>query len=158
MEMKKALQEQRRLLLQGSLGFGLGLMGWWPTTARACEFYTTHLRITHPWTRVSAPGQTTAIISLKFDEVTKSDRLIGVSTPVAQGAVLGGPGASESQALNYLVPAGRETLFSEQGLHIRLTGLRHPLEMARSYPLSLLFEQGGRVEADLSVDYEALTG
>lgn len=157
MSTKNTRHDQRRLLLKSSLGLGLGLgLSGWMAAARACEFYTTHLRITHPWTRVTAPGATTAIISLKFDEVTHSDRLIGVSTPVAQGAVLSGPDINESQALNFLIPAGGETLFSEQGLHIRLTGLRQPLEMARSYPLSLLFEHGGRVEADLSVDYEAL--
>lgn len=159
MSTKTSVQEQRRRLLKHSLGLGmgigLGLAGGLPA-ARACEFYTTHLRITHPWTRASVPGQTTAIVSLKFDEVTHSDRLIGLNTPVAQGAVLSGPGLGEPQALSFLVPAGRETWFSEQGLHIRLTGLRQPLEMARSYPLTLLFEHGGRVEADLSVDYEAL--
>lgn len=120
-------------------------------TARACEFFTATLRITHPWTRATAPGDPFAVVCLTFDEVSVADRLIGVTSPVAAGAEMGGdqPGGP----VDFLIPARRETVFSEEGVHVRLVGLRHPLELARSYPLTLVFEKGGAIGTKLSVDY-----
>jgi len=140
----------RRSLLRAGLAAGLVLA--LPARVRACEFFTTTLRVTHPWTRASLAGANSAAICMKFDEVTRSDRLIHVETPVAERAELGGVAAAP--VVDFLIPAGVETLLSENGTYIQLLGLRHPLEMARSYPLTLYFEHGGRVEADLSVDYE----
>lgn len=88
---------------------------------------------------------------MKFDEVNVSDRLIGVATPVANGAELIVKNASAP--LNVPIPAGEETVLSEEGTHIRLLGLKHPLFIGRSYPLQLTFGKSGTVNATLNVDY-----
>ena len=140
----------RRDVLRAALAAGAALV--LPAApARACEFFCLSMRITHPWTRASAPGATTAMVSMRFDEVTEDDRLIGVTSPMAAGAEIVGDGPT--RPVNFLIAAGQELDFSETGIHIRLTGLRQPLEMACTYPLTLTFEKGGVVEADLSVDY-----
>jgi copper(I)-binding protein len=144
----------RRQLLQAGFATGLGLL---LPAARACEFFTTTLRITHPWTRASAPQAGSAVICMKFDEVRRTDRLIRLETPVAAGAEMGGAGhAGHRSGVNFLIPAGLESELSEGGTYVRLLGLRHALELGLSYPLTLYFEQGGRVEADLSIDFESL--
>lgn len=127
-----------------------GLAVVWPA-ARACEYFSPTLRVTHPWARASMPGATVASVSMTFDDVSQDDRLIGVQTPVASGAELAGPGAEPG--LNLAIPSGRVTLLSEGGLHLRLTGLQLPLEVGRSYPLHLTFERGGVVNATLNIDY-----
>lgn len=119
--------------------------------ARACEYFTGTLRITHPWTRATSPDATSALLCMKFDEVRASDRLIGVDTPVATGAELAGKNAGA--AVNVPIPEGLETVLSEEGTHIRLLGLKHPLFIGRSYPLQLTFEKSGTVNATLNVDY-----
>jgi copper(I)-binding protein len=119
--------------------------------ARACEYFTGTLRITHPWTRATVPDATSAVLCMKFDEVNVTDRLIGVDTPVAAGAELVQKNASAP--LNVLIPEGVETVLSEEGTHIRLLGLKHPLFIGRSYPLQLSFEKSGTVNAILNVDY-----
>ncbi|MDP1902475.1 MAG: copper chaperone PCu(A)C [Rubrivivax sp.] len=122
--------------------------------ARACEYFAPTLRVTHPWTRATAPGANHAVVCMKLDEVSQADRLIGVETLVAEGAELAGPGAGAAgPGLSLLIPAGSEIVMSEAGLHLRLLGLKHPLEVARSYPLLLRFEKGGVVDATLNVDY-----
>ncbi len=139
---------QRRSLLRFGLA-GVGL--WLGSQAQACEFFAAHLRITHPWTRATAPGETSALVCLRIDEVTLSDRLIQVVTPVADAAEMGGvllPGP-----VNVAIPVDEVTQLSEAGPHIRLLGLRHPLEVAREYPMDLIFERAGVVQARLSVDY-----
>jgi copper(I)-binding protein len=139
---------QRRRVLQAGVAAGVALLA---PSARACEFFTTTLRVTHPWARATRLGSRGAIVSMVFDEVTETDRLIAVSTPVATGAQLGGQGGT--RPIDFVIPQGRTSTLSEQGVFVRLVGLRHPLELARAYPLTLEFEKGGKVEADLSIDY-----
>ena len=146
----------RRRLLQSGLALGSALC---LPPARACEFFTTHLRITHPWTRASAADASSAIVSMKFDEVQQADRLIAVETPVALSAEMRGvvmpdiTTVNGRTALDFPIPAGCETLLHEAGPHLLLLGLQFALEVAREYPLQLIFERGGVVNATLSVDY-----
>lgn len=134
-----------------------GCLGWLaacalsPREGLACEYQAATLRILHPWTRATAPGQADAIVGMTFDEVARDDRLIGVSTPVAARAVLidrDGPAD-----VDLPIPAGQVTTLDEQGVTLRLQELRHALEVGRSYPLRLLFAEGGPVVATLNVDY-----
>ena len=122
--------------------------------AFGCEFFAANLRIIHPWTRATALEDGFAVISMIFDQVTQADRLIGVETPVAEAAEMGGKDASRK--VSSLIPAGRESALSELGTHVRLVRLQHPLELGRTYPLKLVFEKGGVVNADFDVDYERL--
>jgi copper(I)-binding protein len=123
--------------------------------ARACETFTATLRIVHPWTRATAASDPFAIVCLTFDEVTSSDRLIGVQSPVATGAEMGGE--KSGAPVDVVIPAKRETVFSEEGVHVRLVGLKHPLGLGRAYPLTLIFETGGAIGTELSVDYPRAT-
>ncbi|MES1162717.1 MAG: copper chaperone PCu(A)C [Rhizobacter sp.] len=140
--------QRRRGVLQ--TGLALALSSALPA-ARACEFFTTNLRITHPWTRATPEGASVAVVSMKFDEVTLTDRLVGVSTPVAERAELGGVDARPD--VDFVIPEGRESLLHERGTFVRLIGLKHPLQIARTYPLTLVFERSGAIATDLSVDY-----
>ena len=141
----------RRSLLQTSLALAAG---WVIPEAKACEYFGANLRITHPWSRASAEGASHADVCMKFDEVTLADRLVQIETPVAAGAVLGGLAAST--ALDFVIPQGQETLLSEAGTFLRLLGLKHPLELGRSYPLVLVFERAGAVSTTLSIDFGGL--
>jgi copper(I)-binding protein len=138
----------RRAGLRAAAALGAWLA--WPA-AKACEFNSSTLRIIHPWTRATGADATTAVVSMKFDDVLQADRLVRVESPVAAGARIAGALAAEG--VDFFIPAGRETLLDEQGSFVLLTGLRWPLEVGRSYPLTLGFEKGGVVNAQLSVDY-----
>ena len=81
---------RRRSLL--CAGFALGAAAVVPA-ARASEFMTSTLRVTHPWTRATSHDATSAELCMKFDEVMQSDRLILVASPVAAGAEMGGVNA-----------------------------------------------------------------
>lgn len=140
----------RRLVLKAGLA---ACAAWALPNARACEFFTSSLRILHPWARASRPGDTTAMVGLQFDEVQQADRLIGVQTMVADGAEIAGAG--KPGKLDFEIPAGRTTRFDEFGPHLRLLNLRQPLQLNRSYPMRLEFEKGGLILTTLSVDYDA---
>ncbi len=138
----------RRRLLQAGLASSFGL---WAGSARACEFYTSTLRVTHPWARATLVDATSAVVCMKFDEVQQDDRLIGVETMLATGAEIGGQGASGG--MNLLIPKGQTTLLSEGGSYLRLLDLQWQLQVARAYPLDLIFEKGGRLQATLTIDF-----
>ena len=144
---------RRRALLHAGLATGLaGVVPGLVPAARACEFSASTLRIIHPWTRQTADDANAAVVCMRFDQVQRSDRLIGVSTPVATRAEMGGLQASPR--VDFAIPQGQESALSETGTFLRLTGLTQPLETGRAYPLTLVFEHGGSVPALLTVDYE----
>ncbi len=141
--------DRRRLLRAAA---GLAAIAALPA-ARACEFDADTLTVTHPWTRATVADAPFAVVSMKFSRVTSADRLIGAITPVASGAELGGPDGARALAFDLL--PGEEAELTESRLHLRLTGLRQALELGRSYPLKLVFEHGGIVNAQLNVDFPA---
>ncbi len=131
------------------------------TSARACEFFTSTLRVTHPWTRVTAQEAPFAVVIMKIDQVIRDDRLIAVTTPVATRAEVAGlpdawqGGQSRPSGVSLPIARGQSLELAEQGVHLRLFGLTQPLLIARTYPMSLWFEHGGELQAELNVDYEA---
>lgn len=123
--------------------------------ARACEFDADTLKVMHPWTRATAADAPFAVVCMGFAEIIRDDRLIGVITPVARSAEMWS--GDEAGEVNYAVFAGRDAALTEQGLQLRLTGLRQSLELGRSYPMQLVFESGGILRASLNVDFDSAT-
>jgi copper(I)-binding protein len=122
-------------------------------TVSAHEYFTVNFTLVHPWTRASAPGATFAIIGMKFEDVTTADRMIGATSPLADGAEMGGPGGPAPLAIE--IPAGRTTELTEAGVHLRLVRLKRPLELGRELPITLVFEKAGSLRATFLVDYPA---
>lgn len=148
---QRNLPRRRLLLAAGATALGLA------RPAQACEFFSSHLRIWHPWVRATRVDAETARLCMRFDEVARTDRLIGVETPVAGGARLAGPGIPESgKGLDLLITAGQDLTLTEEGLHIELLDLQQPLQVGRSFPLRLIFASAGPVSATLNVDYASL--
>ena len=142
--------DRRQLLCAAA---GLAAVAALPSAARACEFDADTLTVTHPWTRVTAADAPFAVVSMKFSRVMTADRLIGVITPVARGAELGSPEGPRALAFDLL--PGENAELAEDRVHLRLTGLRQALELGRAYPMKLVFEHGGVVNAQLNVDFPA---
>jgi hypothetical protein len=120
----------------------------------ACEFDARYLRIVHPWTRAARVDDPFAVVCMTFEEVSATDRLVGVESPVATRAVLRRGDAQGP--VDLLLPAGQSSALNEDGVHVRLLGLRQPLELGRVYPLTLHFERSGVVHSELTVDFERL--
>lgn len=144
---------RRRLLLAAAAA---GITPW-AGPASACEFYSSRMRIWHPWTRATRVDADTAKVCMRFDEIQLADRLVGLETPVAAGARLAGPGApAGATRLDLAMQPGQDLTLSEDGLHIELLDLQQPLQVGRSFPLRLVFASGDSVNALLNVDYAGL--
>jgi copper(I)-binding protein len=85
------------------------------------------------------------------------DRLIGVSTPVADKAdpheTKTGDGIMRMRPLEQPAIAPGQTLeFKPGGAHVMLVGLKHPLKEGESFPLVLTFEKAGDVSVAVKVE------
>lgn len=147
---------RRRTWIGGSTALAAGLF---VPRLQACEFFSGTLRVTHPWTRATLPGAAHAVLCMRFDEITRDDRLIEVRTPVASAARLARPmsstGEPQTGPVDLALKAGTELELTEDGLHLQLTGLKRQLHVGREFDLELVFEQSGLLITTLNVDFTA---
>jgi periplasmic copper chaperone A len=92
-----------------------------------------------------------------------SDRLTGVSTPIAKQAELHNmtmeSGVMKMRPLAGLdLSPGEPATLKPGGVHIMLMGLNQPLKPEESFPLTLSFEKAGRREVTVVVEKPGAMG
>lgn len=124
----------------------------WPLTARSHEYYLLAFTLVHPWALPSEPGQNNAPVYFTVQDVLHRDRLLKASSPIAESIEFRKSMDNEEASLVELnIDPATAPLFGAAGLHLRLQGLRQPLQLYGAYPLMLSFEQSGRVLVQISV-------
>jgi copper(I)-binding protein len=114
------------------------------------------------WARATPGKAETGAAYLTIQSATP-DRLTAVSTPVAGKAELhemtmqGGVMKMRSLAALEL-PAGQAVVLKPGALHIMLVGLKQPLHVGESFPLTLEFEKAGRREVNVVVEKAGAMG
>lgn len=116
------------------------------------------LRVESAWSRAT-PGNSRdgAAYFRVVNNGTAADRLIGVSTPLADKAdaheTKMEDGVMKMRPLDRPTVAPGQTLeFKPGGAHIMLLGLKHPLKEGESFPLVLTFEKAGDVSVEVKVE------
>lgn len=128
-------------------------LGWLLATAAwAHEYYVDGFVFVHPWAEATVAGQTQAPVYFTLDSVTRDDRLLRVSSPLAERVVLRVSDAADAPDQPALpVRVGDKADFSPGHPHVRLVGLKAPLEWGRSYPMTFVFDKAGAVQVMLSI-------
>jgi periplasmic copper chaperone A len=128
------------------------------TLAHAHDVTQGDLRIHEPWARATIGVSKTAAAYLTvINQGTQADRLIGVSTPVADSAmlhqsVMDENGVMKMRPLEAIdVPAGGEVKLEPGGMHVMLMGVHQPLKAGEHVPLTLSFERAGDVAVTVHV-------
>ena len=116
--------------------------------AGAHEYYGKSFTLIHPWAEPSAPDAQSADIFMDFEGVEQPDRLVGASSSLATGVELRG---SEDNLAPEGIAVLAQTSLKPGGAHLVLTGLKQPLELGRSYPLTLEFEKSGTMNVMISI-------
>jgi len=106
--------------------------------------------------RPTAPGGTGVVYMIVMNHGTADDVLTGLSSPVADKAEMhrttDTDGMSHMEAVADLpVKAMEAVTFAPGGLHVMLTGLKQPLKLGDSFPLTLSFAKAGAVTVMVSV-------
>lgn len=122
-------------------------------------FTVGELRIGHPAARPTRPGQTGGGAYLSIENRGKQDdRLIAVSTPIAQSAAIhtmtmDGHVMKMREVDSIDIAAGTKVAMRPgDGYHLMLLGLKKALAVGAQFPLTLTFEKAGKVEVTVIVE------
>jgi hypothetical protein len=115
------------------------------------------LAVTNAWSRSTPPVAKVGVVYFTLaNDTRKSDRLLKLSTPVAEKVevhrteVLDGIARMREVAVLH-VDAGQTIEFEPGGMHVMLVGLRKPLVAGMTYDLDLLFEVAGPRKVKVTV-------
>ena len=128
------------------------------TASHAQTTSTSGITVENAWARAT-PGnvKTGAVYMTVLDRGAATDRLVGVSSPVAARAELhsmsNDGGVMKMQHVDAVpVAPGTPTELKPGGYHIMLMELKHPLKEGDSVPMTLRFEKAGSVEVMAKVE------
>lgn len=117
------------------------------------------LRIDHAWARATMPAQPSGAAYLRIENQGKqAERLLAASSPVAASAEIhtmsmdGNVMKMREVAAIDLAPSTKVAMRPGHGYHIMLMGLKKPLKAGDKFPLTLTFQQRGKVDITVSVE------
>ncbi|CAA2143569.1 copper chaperone PCu(A)C [Hyphomicrobium sp. ghe19] len=135
-----------------------------PALAEAHEVTVKGVTVAHPWARATPEGQKVgaAFAEIKTDKDT-SDRLIGVSSPVAaNGEVHSMTMEGDVMKMRRLdgidLKPGQSLVLKPMADHIMLLGLKEPLKEGDLVKLTLTFEKAGPIEVEGTVEAPGAMG
>jgi copper(I)-binding protein len=127
--------------------------------AQAAGYRAGDISITDPHARPTVAGQPGGAAYLTLENTGRSaDRLVGVSSPVAQSAGIhtmrmdGDVMRMREAGELPLAPTARVEMKPGMGYHIMLNGLKQPLQQGARFPMTLTFEKAGKVDVSVAVD------
>lgn len=116
------------------------------------------IRVEGAWSRATAPGQDTAMVDFSIAS-DKAASLTGASSPAC--------GSIEIHSMTYdngmmkmrqvqsvELPAGERVDLGKRGYHLMLLGLKKPLALGDTVPLTLTIQQGGKSQLKVEVRAE----
>jgi periplasmic copper chaperone A len=130
-----------------------------------------NITVEHAWARPTASAATTGAAYFTVIDKGSADNLVGVRTPIAASAELhetiNDNGIMKMRsAPSIALEPGKPVAFKPGGYHVMLMGLKSPLKVGSSFPLTLTFEHAqpvtvtAKVEAagGANVDHGAMPG
>jgi copper(I)-binding protein len=130
-----------------------------------------NITLEHAWARPTAGAATTGVVYVTVTDKGSADHLVGVSTPIAAAAelheMINDNGIMKMHAVpSIALDPGKPVSFNPGGYHIMLVGLKGPLKVSGSFPLTLTFEHAqpitvmAKVEATggANMDHGAMPG
>lgn len=123
------------------------------------------LKIGHPWSRETGPGQSAGGGFLTITNNGKqADRLISATSPAAEQVQIhtvsmpGGVMRMRELPGGLEIPAGSSVALKPGGFHIMLIGLKGPLKQGAMVPAELRFQRAGKVKINFEVEAIAYAG
>lgn len=113
------------------------------------------ITVERAWSRATPQGGTGALFMTVTDSGA-ADRLLRVSTPIAERAELHGStndnGVMKMRPVETLpVSPGKPLVLAPGGYHVMLMGLKQALREGDSFPVTLAFEHAGTVATEATV-------
>lgn len=97
------------------------------------------------------PKQRSADVYARFVNVETTDRLVGADSPACERVELVAGDGTKLPYGDFGFQEDVEIGFREGARHLRLVGLKHPLEHGQSFVVTLHFEADGPLELNVTV-------
>ena len=126
------------------------------TTTYAAEPAPQVVTVSGAWARATPPGTAVAAVYLTLSGGPQADRLVGAATPRAAmtqiHVVSEVDGMARMRPVEGVdVPAHTSVALAPQGTHLMLMNVPQPLVAGERFPLTLQFEQAGRIDVSVEV-------
>lgn len=118
------------------------------------------IEITGAWSR-PAPQGGNGVGYVTLANKGGPDRLVSASTPVAgrvefhESMVMNGKAMMHAQPRGLPLAAGKTAALAPDGWHIMMIGLKKPLKVGETVPVTLKFEKAGAVQVAFKVQATA---
>jgi copper(I)-binding protein len=114
------------------------------------------IKVENAWMRATPPGAKLAAGYLNIRNTGAADRLLGVSSPVAERVethvtVHEGDILRMREVKGYDVPAGGTLELKPGGSHLMFVDIKAPLKEDTSVPATLGFERAGEIKVEFQV-------
>ena len=114
------------------------------------------LGVDNAWARPTVPGQVAGGGYLSIQNKGGADRLLAASADVARSVEMHrmsmeGEVMKMRQLEALDIPAGKTVELKPGGLHLMFIGLKEPLKVGTSFPLTLRFEKAGELKVQVKV-------
>lgn len=120
-----------------------------PRPVQAQTVTTGSIRIDHPWAKPSATDAAALFVALE-NTGARPDRLTGGATPIAGDVILR---EADGSPLEFLELLPRRPVVLRPGWrYIALRGLKRPLAIDETFPLTLVFAHAGSVTVTATVE------
>jgi len=132
--------------------------------ASAHDLETDTLKISHPWSRATAPNQQVGAVFMEIQAKTdQGDRLIAASFEGAEKVeihnhIMDGDVMRMRRIDGVDVPANGTVELAPGGYHVMLLGLKAPLLEETVIPVTLVFERAGSVKIEAIVQAAGARG
>ena len=125
--------------------------------AAAHQEKTGDITITHPWSRPAPQGHNGVIYLDIANGGAHDDRLVAVSTPLAERIELHRSTVEDGihhmeKVEGVTVPAGGEVSLAPGGYHVMLVGLKFMLMAEETISVTFTFERAGAITTGVSVE------
>lgn len=116
------------------------------------------LKIEHPWSRPAAQGGVGAGYISITNTGKAADKLLSAATPVAQrveihqSMEMNGRAMMHPQPGGVAIPPGTTAVFAPGGYHLMFIGLKQPLVVGQSFPVTLKFDKAGAQTVTFKVE------
>lgn len=128
-------------------------------SAFAHDYKVGDIHIDHPYARPTVAAQSSGAVYLSIENRGKSaDQLVSVASPISKTAEIHtmsmqGNVMKMREVQNIEIkPSGKIAMTPGHGYHIMLVGLKQPLKVGDSLPLTVRFKNAGAVEVQVTVE------
>jgi copper(I)-binding protein len=134
------------------------------SAAHAADYKLGALTIRQPWSRPAQAGMNgvgfmtianagKTPVTLKRMETATAD-----SVEIHQSAMVGGVMTMREFEKGVVIPAGGQIVFAPGGYHFMILSLKADLKVGQKVPVTLVFDNGRKVQVDLAVQLTPPSG